>query len=143
LELWVLGFKTQPKILEDFVRAAIFRRKQLMTGLQSSQVKEIYANLAPSEHEAFMHRVMLYTAWILFAVCGPAGVFSATFFSRYFLLNWGAGHLIVVRTVCIFLVGIHCACIPLWMRAQRRFFCSTEWARSHDLQPDRLKLFFD
>jgi hypothetical protein len=114
-----------------------------MTGLQSSQVKEIYACLTPIEHEAFMYRVMLYTVWILLTACGPVGVLSGTFFYRNFPLSWIAGNLAVIRAGCIFLIGVHCACIPLWMRAQRRFFCSTEWARRHGLQPERLKLFFD
>jgi hypothetical protein len=114
-----------------------------MTGLQSSQVKEIYARLTPIEHEAFMYRVMLYTAWILLTACGPVSVLSATFFYRNFPLSWGVGNLTIIRAGCIFAIAIHCACIPLWLRVQRRFFCSTEWARGQGLQPDRLKLFFD
>jgi hypothetical protein len=58
-------------------------------------------------------------------------------------LHWSPGDLVFVRAVCILLMMIYCVSIPIWLRAQRRFYCSTDWARGQGLQPERLKLFFD
>jgi hypothetical protein len=143
LELWFLGFKTQSEILEDFPLTTTVRRKKLMAGLHSSQVKEISDHLAPSEHKALMHRGALYGMWVAFTAGVPGGTLTTTFFSRYYLLHYSPGDLALIRAVCILPIVIYCVSIPFWLRAQRRFYCSTEWARSHNLQPARLKLFFD
>jgi hypothetical protein len=42
-----------------------------MTGLQSSQVKEIYAHLAPSEHATSLRRASLYGVWVFLTVGEP------------------------------------------------------------------------
>lgn len=39
------------------------------------------------------------------------------------------------------LVVIHVVCIPIWQKMQRRFLCSTVWAREHGIDPDRLRMF--
>jgi hypothetical protein len=140
--VWLWGFKIQSEILEDLVRTTMVRRKQLM-GLQSSQIREICTHLTPSEHEAVMHRGALYGIWVFFTAAGPGGILTSTFFSRYYLLHYSPGDLALIRAVYILPIVIYCVSIPFWLRAQRRFYCSTEWARSHNLQPERLKLFFN
>jgi hypothetical protein len=99
---------------------------------QSPQIKDICAHLAPSEHAALVRRAMLYGFWAALTLGFPAG-FGGVRWSH-------AGS--AAQIACVSLILLHGACIPLWLRAQKRFLCSTEWARIHDYQPERLSLFF-
>jgi hypothetical protein len=124
------------------------RGAHLMSGwtwspFQSSQVKEICAHLTPEEFDACARRAMLYGVWVSLTFAGPLSLLSITFFSRAraHLIPLGTGGLII-WAICISLVLLHCASIPFWLRGQRRFLCSTQWARTHDLRPERIKLFF-
>jgi len=47
----------------------------------------------------------------------------------------------ILRAVYIVLLIIHVVCIPLELKIQRRFLCSTAWAREQGFAPERLRLF--
>jgi hypothetical protein len=76
---------------------------------------------------------MLYGVWVALTVGLPLGSGCA---------YWN--HIsLAVRILGVFLFALHVAGVPLWLRAQKRFLCSTQWAQTHDYQPERLRLFFD
>ena len=98
---------------------------------QSPQVKEICSHLSPGEYAALTLRSTAYGAWVALTLGIPFG-FIVVFWSH-------SGQ--SVRTACMVLIGLHAACVPIWQRAQRRFLCSTQWARLNELRPDKLELF--
>jgi predicted cobalt transporter CbtA len=47
-----------------------------------------------------------------------------------------------LRIVAIaIIVLIHVSCIPVWLKMQRTFLCSTNWAKQQRIAPEQLKLF--
>lgn len=98
---------------------------------QSPQVKEVCSHLGPGEFAALARRSLAYGVWVALTLGIPFGV----------IVGFWSHSAPVVRTICMVLIGVHIACVPIWQRAQKRFLCSTEWARLNDLRPDSLKLF--
>jgi hypothetical protein len=39
------------------------------------------------------------------------------------------------------LIVLHLVCIPLWQMADKRFLCSTAWAKQHRFTPEQLSRF--
>ena len=71
---------------------------------------------------------------------GAYGLWSAVTFAfplTYAFTSRSLGT-IVIATV---LVTVHLVCIPIWQKKQKRFLCSTAWARDCGITPDRLRMF--
>jgi len=47
----------------------------------------------------------------------------------------------LLMVIAAVLVVIHIACIPIWRKMQRRFLCSTAWARERGITPEQLRTF--
>src|SRR4051795_7029179 len=47
----------------------------------------------------------------------------------------------IISAIALTLIVVHICCIPAWLSAQRRFLCSTQWAREQGLRPENLRLF--
>jgi hypothetical protein len=80
-----------------------------------------------AEKWAAAMRGALYGMWVAVSVAIPLGVVIAH-------PSW------VTLCLTATLVVAHILCIPVWQRKQREFLCSTDWARSQGLTPERLKL---
>ena len=101
---------------------------------QSETVKEICGHLTPAERRTAAFRAAGYGAWVALTVSLPvmAIVFSIMASQlRSVPIYLGAAALIV----------LHLACLPVWLGMQRRFLCSTQWAREQRIMPKSLRLF--
>jgi hypothetical protein len=101
---------------------------------QSASVKQICEHMTDSERFATMRRGGLYGAWV-------AGTFAIPVVALGWLqisANIGA---VIGITIAITLILVHICCVPAWLRAQRRFLTSTQWARERELRPEDLHLF--
>ena len=95
---------------------------------QSPDVRQICAHMTEAERRGATHRGALYGLWV-----------AATFAVPVSLAVVAANPTLVV--IAAVLIVIHIACLPLWFRRKRRYFCSTSWAREQGFTPERLRLF--
>jgi len=95
---------------------------------QSQAVKEICANMSPSEKSTGARHGALYGLWVVVTLAVP--IVAAIRFRN-----------IIATVVAVCLIVIHLACIPAWQRYQKRFLCSTQWARENGYTPESVKLF--
>ena len=95
---------------------------------QSPEVRDICAHMTDAERAKASARGGAYGVWSAVTCALPL---TLAFTSR----SLGA---IVVAAV---LITIHIICIPIWQKQQKRFLCSTDWAREHGITPDRLRTF--
>ena len=95
---------------------------------QPPEVREIYAHMTDAESAKASVRSAAYGLWVAVSFAMPLASAST---SR----SLGG---VVIAAV---LVTIHLVCIPLWQKQQRRFLCSTDWARERGITPDRLRMF--
>lgn len=95
---------------------------------QSPEVREICSHMTDAEKAEVARRGGFYGFWVAATFAVPL---SFAIIERSLLF-------IVVAAV---LVAIHIACVPIWQRMQRRFLCSTVWAREHGITTDRLRMF--
>ncbi len=95
---------------------------------QSRDVHEICAHMTEAEKRAANRRTALYGLWcgVTFAAPVSVAVVDPT---------------PALLAVAAILIIIHLGCLRVWLRWQRRFFCSTSWARDQGLAPGRLRLF--
>lgn len=95
---------------------------------QSPAVREICSHMTEAEKSGAAARAALYGVWcaVSFAVPLPLAFLVE---SKWLML------------IAVLLIVIHLACIPVWHKMQRRYLCSTVWARAQGVSPDRLKLF--
>jgi hypothetical protein len=104
---------------------------------QSASVKQICDHMTDSERLTAMQRGGLYGVWVAGTFAIPVGVLAG--------LGWlqipASVDTIIGIAIAITLIVIHICCIPAWLRAQRRFLSSTQWAREQGLQPADLHLF--
>jgi hypothetical protein len=94
---------------------------------QSTEVREIYAHLTDAEKAKLMWLGLLFGS-VTFIVMGTVPVLLASFPARGLL----------VIGVLMLIVAI---LAPFGQRWQRRFLCSTAWARQQGFTPDGLRLF--
>jgi hypothetical protein len=81
-----------------------------------------------SEQREAARRGGSYGIWVALTFAGPisyAVVFTST----------------TLIVVAMLLMLLHILYIPLWLKKQREFLCSTAWARQNDFTPERLRLF--
>ena len=104
---------------------------------QSASVKQICDHMTDSERFTAMRRGGLYGAWVAGTFAVPVGVLVALGW-LHVLANTGA---IIGIATAITLILVHICCLPIWLRAQRRFLTSTQWAREQGLRPADLHLF--
>lgn len=95
---------------------------------QSPELREICAHMTDSEKAEVLRRSGLYGFWV-------AATFAVPLASAI------AERRVVFTLIAAVLVTIHVACIPIWQRMQKRFFCSTVWARERGITADRLRMF--
>lgn len=95
---------------------------------QSPVVRDICAHMTDAGKSEASRRGGRYGCWV-----------AATFAVPLAFAMVERSLLFVIITVV--LVAIHVGCIPVWQRMQRRFLCSTTWAREQGVTPDRLKIF--
>lgn len=95
---------------------------------QSPAVREICAHMTDGERRKVSSRGGFYGLWVAGTFAMPL---SFAIVERSLLF-------IVIAAV---LAAIHIACIPIWQKMQRRFLCSTAWARERGITPDRLRMF--
>jgi hypothetical protein len=109
---------------------------QTWSPFQSAAVKQICDHMTDSEQFTAMRRAGSYGMWVAGTVAIPVGAVA-------FALG-GLHSLTIICTIigiAITLMLVHICCIPAWLRAQRRFLCSTKWAIEQDLRPEDLQLF--
>jgi hypothetical protein len=94
---------------------------------QSLEVREICRHMTSAELDRAVNRSMAYGVWVFVSVVVPFRVFTNS--SAWWA--WGAAGLLLVG---------HVAFLPAWVRSNRRFLLSTEWARSQGYPKD-LRLF--
>jgi hypothetical protein len=95
---------------------------------QSAEVRDICAHLTEDEKSESSRRGGFYGLWVAATLALPLSMA---------LVSKSQG-LVLVAVV---LVVVHLACIPVWQRMQRRFLCTTAWAREHAITPEQLKRF--
>ncbi len=94
---------------------------------QSPDVRQICAHMTEAEKREASRRGAFYGLWV-----------AATFAIPVSLAVVAPNPTLLV--IAAVLIVIHIACLPLWFRRQRRYFCSTAWAREQGFTPERLKL---
>lgn len=95
---------------------------------QSPEAREICAHMTSAEKSAVAIRGGCYGVWCAATFACPICLAVST--RSPLLLG-----------IAALLVLTHLLCIPLWLKMQRQFLCSTTWAREQGITPDRLSLF--
>jgi hypothetical protein len=95
---------------------------------QSRDVREICTHMTKAEKREGQRRGALYGLWVAATFAIPLS--QAMFFPNPALV-----------TIAAILIIIHIACVPLWLGRQRKYFCSTAWAKEQGFSPERLRLF--
>ena len=95
---------------------------------QSPEVRKICAHMTDTEKVKASRRGGFYGLWVAATFAGPLA-FAIVERSQ------------LVIVIVAALIVVHIACIPVWLNVQRRFLCSTAWAREHRMTPDRLRMF--
>ena len=95
---------------------------------QSQDVRDICAHMTAAEKAEASRRGGFYGLWV-----------AVTFAFPLSLAIVEMSQLLVV--IAAVLVVVHISCIPIWHKMQRRFLCSTSWARERGITPDRLRMF--
>ena len=102
--------------------------RALWSPFQSSQVREILAQVSPAEKQRFVRHGVGYGLWVAATVGLPINIAL----QAEHVVAWGiAGGLLL----------IHLVALPMWQARMRRMLCSTEWARSQGVTPENLGLF--
>jgi len=95
---------------------------------QSAEVRDICAHMTDAERAKASARGAAYGLWSAVTFALPLTI---AFTSR----SLGT---IVIAAV---LVTVHLLGIPIWLKQQKRFLCSTDWAHDRGITPDRLRVF--
>ena len=95
---------------------------------QSPEVRDICAHMTEAEKATASRRGAIYGLWCAATLAVP---FALAISQR----SWS---IVLLAAV---LIAVHVACLPVWFRMQRRFLCSTAWARECGISPDTLALF--
>jgi len=95
---------------------------------QSPEVRQICAHMTDAERAKVAERGGGYGLWVAATFALPLA----------FALAYRSLVTIIIAAV---LVTVHVICVPFWQRGQKRFLCSTAWAREQGLTPERIRLF--
>jgi hypothetical protein len=95
---------------------------------QSQQVRQICEHLTEQELAVLMQRGSRYGLWVAGTAAIPIGL----------AVGFPGSITFVIAGV---LIAIHIARIPSWLRSQREFLCSTQWAKEHGYDSHALRLF--
>ena len=98
---------------------------------QSDEVRKICAHMTKVEQNAASWRSSFYGLWVGITCAIPLG--SLPLFAMV-EKKWS------FAVIAGILFVVHIACIPIWLKSQRRFLCSTAWALAHGFKPEELKL---
>jgi hypothetical protein len=101
---------------------------KIWSPFQSREVREICMHMTDGEKAVASRRGGLYGFWVFATFAGPLSI----------AVVYPQPGLIAIAAV---LVVVHIVCIPVWQRMQRKFLCSTSWAREHGCTPERLRMF--
>ncbi len=101
---------------------------QTWSPFQSAEVREICMHMTDAERAEASRRSGLYGLWVFATFAGPLS-FAVVFRQP------------ALMAVAAVLIVIHIACVPVWLKMQRRFLSSTTWATEHGVAADRLRLF--
>jgi len=118
-----------PIVLVGIVLVWFMRSEwKMWAPFQSRDLREVCAHMTDAEKREANRRTALYGLWCGVTFAGPVSV------------------AVVVPTpavlaVVTILIIIYLGCLRVWLRWQRRFFCSTSWARERGLSPGQLRLF--
>ena len=104
------------------------QKNKTWSPFQSQEVKEICEHMLESELQQAIKRSRIYGIWCAFTFAGPMA----------FMIIHGNKVLLAVGLV---LIGLHLICFPFWLKSQRRFLCSTQWAKNEGFKPDKLNMF--
>jgi tRNA A-37 threonylcarbamoyl transferase component Bud32 len=100
----------------------------LMSPFGSREVREIAAHLTPAERSEVALYGLLWSVWVI----------TATFGNLFLIRSFPSpGNWIVAAVI----MALFIASIPPMMRIQRRFLCSTSWARSRGITSQDIRLF--
>jgi hypothetical protein len=101
---------------------------QTYSPFQSPEVRDICRNMTGAERSEVSRLGALYGVWVGLTFGAPLGL-AFGYRSEPFV------------AIAAAMVTVHLAWLPLWQRRQRRFLCSTAWARERGFTPGRLRLF--
>lgn len=95
--------------------------------IRSKDVKEIVDHLTRAENDKLLAAARRYGVWCATTGAIPIGL-SVAFPSPFNIL------------LAVVLLTIHLIRIPFYLRWQKKFLCSTDWAKEHGYDPEKLKL---
>jgi len=95
---------------------------------QSPEVRDICAHMTDAERAEVSQRGGGYGLWVAATFALPLA-FALTYRS------------LVAIVIASILVTVHIVCIPIWQKCQKRFLCSTAWAREQGFTPERIRMF--
>lgn len=100
---------------------------------QPKIVRKVCANMTDAEKSTVTRHGIFYGVWTCASFALPVQLMA---------MGLLAGNLNrAVSIVGGLLIVAHIVCIPIWQRRQRKFLCSTKWARDNGIQPENLKRF--
>lgn len=100
---------------------------------QSKIVRDICVNMTDAEKSTVTRRGATYGVWVAISFALPGPFLAMGLLTGRLSMMFGMlGGLLILA---------HIACIPIWQRRQRKFLCSTVWARENGIKPNSLKLF--
>lgn len=102
--------------------------KSTWSRFQSDEVRDIVAHWTEAERESLVSRARFYGLWGALSFGIPFGFAVA--------LRSALAIGIAVPLIIVHLIGI-----PIWIRKQKKFLCSTEWAKSQGYAPESLKMY--
>ena len=106
--------------------------------LRSKSVKEIVDHLRPEEHDKLRASAGIYGAWGAITGGIPIGLLTG-FFNDLILIMGFPNDL--TRVIAAILVTVHVICVPFCFRWQKKFLCSSQWARQQGFHPEHLRYF--
>ena len=95
---------------------------------QSPEVRDICAHMTDAERARLAERGGGYGLWV-------AGTFALPLAFAF------TSRSLAATVIAAVLITVHVICIPVWNKRQKRFLCSTAWARDCGITPDRLRMF--
>ncbi len=106
--------------------------------LRSKSAKGIVDHLTPEENEKPMASARIYGAWGAITGGIPIGLLTGLFNDLVLMMGFPNDLTMVIAAI---LVTAHVVCIPLCFRWQKKFLCSSQWARQHGFRPELLRVF--
>ena len=111
------------------------KRTETWSPFQSPEVAEICAHMTDAEVSAARWRSAFYGLWVAATFVFPV----VLVLPAAFLVDVPSIYPIIAA---ILLFALHIGAIPIWLKKQKHFLCSSAWAREHDIKPKLLRLFY-